>query len=137
MSECRERCERAMLSLEQPATANTSLRMELQINLASAMFITMGPAEQVGTLLTEALDTADALNDPDAQTRALSILISIYGFRGKYGRARIAAERIEQIATRIKDPVNLRAAYRQMGLTLLMSGKPREAQQFFEALLSG
>jgi predicted ATPase/DNA-binding winged helix-turn-helix (wHTH) protein len=133
--ECRERCERALLSLEPRVAANMSLRMQLQMALAGAIFITMGPAEQATTLLTEALETANALNDTDAQTRAVSTLISIYGFRGEYRRARIAAERIEQIATRIDHPVNLRVAYRQMGLTLLTSGKSREAQQYFERIL--
>ena len=135
MIECRERCERALLSLEPHVTANMSLRMELQIAFASAIFITMGPPEQAKTLLTEALETADALNDLNAQAEALSTLLAIYASRGEYGRAQIAAERIEQIAHRIDDPVNLRVAYRQMGLTLLTSGKPREAQQYFERVL--
>jgi predicted ATPase/DNA-binding winged helix-turn-helix (wHTH) protein len=43
MSECRERCERALLGAEPHVTANPSLRMELQIALAGAMYITMGP----------------------------------------------------------------------------------------------
>jgi predicted ATPase/DNA-binding winged helix-turn-helix (wHTH) protein len=135
MRECRERCERALLSLEPHVTANVSLRMELQMALAGAIFVTMGPAEQAKTLLTEALETADALNDPDAQTRALSALISIYAFRGEYGRGLIAAERIEQIATRIDDPVSLRVAYRQLGARLLTSGRLREAQQYLERVL--
>jgi predicted ATPase/DNA-binding winged helix-turn-helix (wHTH) protein len=135
MSECRERCERALLSLEPHVTANTWLRMELQMAVAAAMLITMGPAEQARTLLTEALETADALNDLDAQARTLSTLFSIYAYRGEYGRARIAAERIEQIAPRIDDPENLRVAYRLMGIALLTSGKPREAQQYFERVL--
>ena len=57
MSECRERCERALLSLDPHVTANAKLRMQLQVALASAMFITLGPAEQAKTILTEALDT--------------------------------------------------------------------------------
>src|SRR6202035_6046300 len=104
MSECSERCERALLSLEPHVTANMPLRMELQINLASAIFITMGPPEQAKTLLIEALETADALNDLNAQAGALSMLISIYFSRGEYGSAQIAAERIEKIAHRIGDP---------------------------------
>ena len=135
MGECRERCERALLSLEPHVTANMSLRMELQIALASAIFITMGPPEQAKTLLTEALETADALNDLDAQAGALSTLVAIYASRGEYGRARVAAERIEQIAHRIGDPIHLRVAYRQMGITLLTSGRPREAQQYLERVL--
>ena len=135
MSECRERCERALLSLEPHVTANMSLRMELQIALASAIFITMGPPEQAKTLLTEALETADALNDLDAQARALSTLVAIYASRGEYARAQIAAERIEQIAHRIGDPIHLRFAYQQMGTTLLTRGRPREAQQYLERVL--
>jgi predicted ATPase/DNA-binding winged helix-turn-helix (wHTH) protein len=135
MSECRERCERALLSLEPHVTANMSLRMELQINLASAIFITMGPPEQAKTLLIEALETADALNDLNAQAGALSMLISIYFARGEFGRAQIAAERIEQVAHRIGDPVHLRFAYQQMAATLLTRGRSREAQQYLERLL--
>jgi predicted ATPase len=135
MSECRERCERALLSLEPHVTVNMPLRMQLQIALAAAIFITMGPPEQATTLLTEALETADALNDLNAQAAALSTLLAIYVLRGEYDRTRIAAERIEQIAHRIDDPVSLLAAYRELGATLLTSGRPREAQQYFERIL--
>jgi predicted ATPase/DNA-binding winged helix-turn-helix (wHTH) protein len=135
MIECRERCERALLSLEPHVTENMSLRMELQFALASAMFITMGPAEQAKTLLTEALETADALNDLDAQAGALSTLLAIYIFRGEYARAQIAAERIEPIAHRIGDPIQLRFAYQQIGTTLFLRGRHREAQQYLERVL--
>jgi hypothetical protein len=136
MIECRERCERALLGLEPHLTANMRLRMELQMDLAAAMFITMGPpADQVKTLLTEALETADALNDLHAQARALTTLAPIYAFCGEYGRAQIAAEQIEQIGHRIDDPIHLRLAYQQMGVTLFLRGRPREAQQYFERVL--
>jgi predicted ATPase/DNA-binding winged helix-turn-helix (wHTH) protein len=135
MSECRERCESALLSLEPHVTASMSLRMELQIALASAMFITMGPAEQAKTLLTEAIETAVALNDLNAQAGALSALLAIYTSRGEYARALIAAKRIEQIAHRIGDPIHLRLPYQHMGATLFLSGRPREAQRYFERVL--
>ncbi len=135
MIECRERCERALLSLEPHVTANMRLRMQLQIALASAIFITMGPAEQAKTVLTEALETADALNDLDAQAGALSTLLAIYIFRGEYARAQIAAERIEPIAHRIGDPIQLRFAYQQIGTTLFLRGRHREAQQYLERVL--
>jgi predicted ATPase/DNA-binding winged helix-turn-helix (wHTH) protein len=135
MSECSERCERALLSLEPDVTANMRLRMELQINLASAIFITMGPPERAKALLIEALATADALNDLNTQAGALSMLISIYFSRGEYGSAQIAAERIEQIAHRLGDPIHLRFAYQQMANTLLTRGRSREAQQYLERVL--
>jgi predicted ATPase len=135
MSECRERCERALLSLEPHVTANMWLRMELQMNLASAILITMGPPDQAKTLLTEALETADALSDLKAQAEALLTLLAIYAFHGEYGRVQIAAERIEQIAHRIGDPIYLRFAYQQMGAARLTRGRPREAQQYLERVL--
>jgi predicted ATPase/DNA-binding winged helix-turn-helix (wHTH) protein len=135
MSECRERCERALLGLEPHVTANMRLRMELQIALAAAIFITMGPPEQAKILLTEAVETAGALNDLNAQAAALSTLLAIYVLPGEYAWARIVAERIEQIAHRIDDPVSLHAAYRELGATLLTSGRPREAQQYLERIL--
>jgi predicted ATPase/DNA-binding winged helix-turn-helix (wHTH) protein len=135
MTECRDRCERALLGLEPWATANKQLRMELQMDLAAAIFITMGPPEQARVLLNEALETADALNDLNTQARALSTLISVHASRGEYGKARIAAERIEQIAHRIGDPIHLRFAYQQRGTTLVWGGRPREAQQYLERVL--
>jgi predicted ATPase/DNA-binding winged helix-turn-helix (wHTH) protein len=135
MSECRKRCERALLGLEPHVTANMRLRMELQIALAGAVFLTMGPPDQATTLLTETVEIADALNDLQAQARALSTLVPIYSFRGEYGKAQIAAERIEQIAHRIGEPTHIRLAYQQMGVTLFLKGRPREAQQYLERIL--
>jgi predicted ATPase/DNA-binding winged helix-turn-helix (wHTH) protein len=135
MIECRERCERALLSLETHLTANMRLRMELQIALAGAIFLTMGPPDQATTLLILALETADALNDLDAQAEALSTLVPIYAFRGEYAKGQIAAERMEQIAHRIDDPIHLRLAYQQMGVTLFLRGRPRDAQQYLERVL--
>jgi predicted ATPase/DNA-binding winged helix-turn-helix (wHTH) protein len=135
MRECRERSERALLNLEPHVTGNMSLRMDLQMALAGAIFITMGPAEQAGILLTKALETADALNDLQAQARALSTLIFICTSRGEYARALIAAERIEQIAHRIGDPIQLRLAYEQMGAALHFTGRHREARQYLERVI--
>jgi predicted ATPase len=136
MIECRERCERALLSLEPHVTANMSLRMELQMNLAAAMFITMGPPDQATTLLIEALETADALNDLHAQAATLSMLSPVYAFRGDYAGALVAAERVEQIAHRIGDPIQLLfLAYQHMGPSLFLRGRLGEAQQYFERVL--
>jgi predicted ATPase len=135
MGECRECCERALLGLEPQVTANMSLRMELQIAIAAAMFITMGPPEQAKALLTEAVETADVLNDLYAKARALTTLLPIYAVRGEYAKAQIAAEGLEQIAHRTGDPIHLRLAYQQMGVTLFLRGRPREARQYLERVL--
>jgi predicted ATPase/DNA-binding winged helix-turn-helix (wHTH) protein len=135
MNECRERCERALLSLEPGAAANRRPRMQLQIALANAMFITLGASERAKIILTEALDTADTLNDINGQARALTSLRTLYVHRGEFGSVRSVTERIAEIANRSEDSIGRRAAWRQIGITLLTSGKPREAQQYFERAL--
>ena len=135
MSECRERCERALLGLEPHVAMNTRPRMQLQIALAGAIFITLGPLHQAKAILTEALDTADTLNDIDAQARALSALRTVYVHGGEYGPAWIVAKRLSEIADRTDDPVSLRVAWRQLGTALVTSGRPREAQLYFERVL--
>jgi predicted ATPase/DNA-binding winged helix-turn-helix (wHTH) protein len=135
MIECRERCERALRGLEPQVPATIRLRMDLQMDLAGAIFITMGPPNQATTLLTEAFETADALSDLNAQAAALSTLVPIYAFRGEYAKGQAAAEQIEQIAHRIGDPTLLRLAYQQRGVTFFLKGRPREAQQYLERIL--
>jgi tetratricopeptide (TPR) repeat protein len=135
MIECRERCERALRGLEPQVPTTIRLRMELQMDLAGAIFITMGPPNQATTLLTEAFETADALSDLNAQAAALSTLVPIYAFRGEYAKGQAAAEQIEQIAHRIGDPTLLRLAYQQRGVTFFLRGKPREAQQYLQRIL--
>jgi hypothetical protein len=88
----------------------------------------MGPPVQAKTLLTEALETADALNDLKAEAEALLTLLAIYAFHGEYGGVQIAAERIEQIAHRIGDPIYLGFAYQQMGAARFTRGRLRETR---------
>jgi predicted ATPase/DNA-binding winged helix-turn-helix (wHTH) protein len=135
MGECRERCERALLGLEPEAAADQQLQMRLRIGLASALIMTLGPAEQTKTILAQALEAADILNDVDAQARVLSSLMTVYVYRGEYGKARLAVERLREIADRIGDPEIVRFADRLMGTTLLTIGRPREAQKYFESVL--
>ncbi len=135
MSECRERCERALPGLNPEVTSNRRPRMHVQIALASAMFFTLGASDEAKAILAEALDTADTLNDIDAQARALAALRTLYVHRGDYGPARVLAERMKEIADRSHDPVSLRVAWRQIGTALVTSGKPREAQGCFERVL--
>jgi len=135
MTECRERCERALLGLEPHAAANTQQRMQLQIALTGAMYITLEAAEHARTVLADALKTADALNDRDVQAWALTSLRTLSVNRGEYGPARILAERIEELADRSDNPAILRVVWRNIGTALLVSGRPREAQRYYERIL--
>src|SRR6516165_5614114 len=93
MQECRERCERAMRGLAPDSASDVRLQMWLQIGLGNSLLHTGGPSEQAETVLTEALESAEALGDLRAELRVLLDLASVIGFRGEYAKAAAASER--------------------------------------------
>jgi predicted ATPase/DNA-binding winged helix-turn-helix (wHTH) protein len=134
-AECCERCERALQQLAPGPASDTWSQMWLRIALGSSLVTTMGPSERAHSVLTEALDLANALNDLDAQARALSALVSVYIYRGEYGEAQIAVERLRQIAHHIGDSAIVVVAERTMGITLLTAGRLHEARECLEHVL--
>jgi len=135
MAECCDRCERALQSARTASSANTWPQMWLRIALGSSLVTALGPSDRARTVLTEALAIADSLNDHDMQARALSALASVYSYRGEYGHAIAAVERLRQVAMNIGDPAGVIVAERLLGTTLVTGGRPREAQQCLERVL--
>jgi predicted ATPase/DNA-binding winged helix-turn-helix (wHTH) protein len=135
MAECRDRCEQALRSFEPEAGTKTQPYMQLQIALGRALFATMGSVEQAQDVLSEALEVATTLNDVEAQVQVLALLETVSHFRGEYGEARTAVERLRQIAHRLGDPTIVNRTDRLFGNTLLLNGRPHEAQQCFEGIL--
>jgi predicted ATPase len=135
ISECRERCDRALRCLESDANPNAWPQMWLQIALGNALINTMGPSEQAQAVLTRALEVADTLNDLDAQAGALSALSTVHFYRGEHAKVRVAVERHWQITHQIGDPASIVVADRLMGTTLVTLGRHREAQQCLERVL--
>jgi predicted ATPase/DNA-binding winged helix-turn-helix (wHTH) protein len=134
-SECRERCERALLRLEPHVAANTRPRMRLQLALAYALITTMGSASRAITVLTQALEAAETLDDIDAQALSLKGLMNVFAWRDENARVRIVVERLLRIAHRIEDPTSARFAYRMMGNVHFTSGRLHEAQGYYERVL--
>ncbi len=135
MGECRDRCERALLSFDSRSGLDVRLQMELQLALASALVITLGPAEQIEAVLAKALETAEALDDFDAQARALADLSTTQLYHRDYQKALNASERLRQVADRLRDPGMVAIAAQRIGTRLLTAGKLREARQCFERIL--
>jgi predicted ATPase/DNA-binding winged helix-turn-helix (wHTH) protein len=133
MQECRERCERALLAPE--SASHARLQMWLQIGLGNSLLHTRGPSEQAQTVLTEALESAEALGDLRAQLRILLDLSSVIGFRGEYARAAAASERAGAIAQEIGDTTGVVFADRRMGMILLRTGRLAEARRYFERII--
>jgi predicted ATPase/DNA-binding winged helix-turn-helix (wHTH) protein len=135
VTECCQRCECALLRAEPNPEASSWSKMWLRIVLGRTLVTAMAPSERAVTVLSEALAIADALNDVDAQTQALSALRNVYVHRGEYGQAWIAAERLQQLAHRIGDPAITIVADVALGILLLTLGKLGEAQQCLEHVL--
>jgi len=135
MQECRERCERSLRGLAPASASHARLQMWLQIGLGNSLLHTRGPSEQAQTVLTEALESAEALGDLRAQSRVLLDLSSVIGFRGDYARAAAASERAGAIARQIGDTTGVVFADRRMGMILLRIGQLAEAQRYFERII--
>jgi predicted ATPase len=135
VTECRERCERALLALHDDGDSNTRRQMQLHAALGSALLGTMGPAEQTKTVLNKALEAAENVGDVDVQARVLLSLAGVLVFRGEYGEATGAVERFRQVAHRVGDPAMIVVADRRMGQTLFTLGRLAEAQESLERVL--
>jgi predicted ATPase/DNA-binding winged helix-turn-helix (wHTH) protein len=135
MQECRERCEQALRGLAPELASHTRLPMWLQIGLGNSLLHTGGPSEKAQTVLTEALQSAEALGDLRAQLRVLLDLASVTGFRGEYAKAATASERAGAIAQQIGDTTGVMFANRRMGMILLRIGRLAEAQSYFERVI--
>ena len=135
ISECHERCERALAELASETEAHGRLRMQLRIGVGIAMS-PRGSAAPARVVLTEALDTARSLDDLDAQARAVWALAVLHVSRGTYDEARVAAEQLREIADRGGDPAVAFLADRFMGDALLAFGRTGEARLCYERALS-
>jgi predicted ATPase/DNA-binding winged helix-turn-helix (wHTH) protein len=133
--ECRERCERALLSLEPDQSAFARQRMWLQIALGNALFVSLGSPEQTEAVLTRALEFADTSGDLEAQAQALAALSTAYVYHRDYSRAQTTLKRLREVAYEIGDPALAAVADRRLGTRLLTSGRLREARQCLESVL--
>ena len=97
--------------------------------------VATGGGGQSLDLLTQAFDTAEGLDDLDAQARALIGLLSLHNFRGELGKARAAAKRLLRVADQLGDAALSRNAGRLMGNALVSLGRLREARGFLERYL--
>lgn len=135
MTECRQWVQRALDSLGEETNLIARLRMQLQIALGFALIHTAGQAERTGKVLTEALQTAERLDDIDPQLR---MLWAMYTYRVHNGQQRSAysyAERFLRLARRKGDPADILVGERLMGNVMHYAGKLPEARQHLQRVL--
>ena len=107
-----------------------------RVDVGIPMLDVTDAARQPLNLLGRALDAAEALDDLDAQARALIGLITHHSFSAEHDRTLAAAQRLLLVTDRIGDEALSRIAGRLMGNALVMLGRPREAQGFLESYLN-
>jgi predicted ATPase len=107
----------------------------LRLDVGISMFDVTGDVRQSPDFLTSALETAEALDDLEAQARALQLLFNHHSFRAERDKALQAATRFSRVANRIGDAAVSGMADRLMGIALVMLCRPREARQFLERYL--
>ena len=107
----------------------------LRLDVGISMFDVTGDVRQSPDFLTSALETAEALDDLEAQARALQLLFNHHSFRAERDKALQAATQFSRVANRIGDAAVSSMADRLMGIALVMLCRPREARQFLERYL--
>jgi predicted ATPase len=107
-----------------------------RVDVGTSMVDPTHYARQSLALLTKALDTAEALDDLDAQARTLVGVITHHSFGAEHDTTRTAAERLLQVADRTGNAALSRNADALMGCALVMVGRPREAQGFLGSYLN-
>ena len=135
---------RAVLDWCFSAGGDTSIGVDLaafyagwfRVDVATSTVDTTRGARQSLDLLTKALDTAHALDDLDAQARALVGVITHHSFSAEHDRARAAAERLLRVADRTGNAALSRNAEGLIGSALVMVGRPREARGFLQRFLN-
>jgi len=126
-SECVTRCERALENFNLDGEKGTRRRFELQISLGFALLETMGPPTQARTLLKEALEAAEKLNDLEAQAAALwGLWLAIS--RQQHGTALPMAEQLVAVAGNLGDPATTASANYILGFSLTNAGNLEKAR---------
>jgi predicted ATPase/DNA-binding winged helix-turn-helix (wHTH) protein len=134
-SECRERTEQALGASESASGPQGPARMQLHGGLGMAMLYTMGAAERVAAILTEALELAEGLDDIDTQLRMLWALWLLHVDTGELRTAQGRADRFAGVARRAGDSAVVFVADRLAGYTLQFGGDQPAAQRCVERVL--
>jgi predicted ATPase/DNA-binding winged helix-turn-helix (wHTH) protein len=135
ISECRERAERALKSLDLSSDLSNHLLIQLYTTLGVALVYTIGLGERSAAMLNKGLEIAESRGDVDSP---LQVLWALWIYRFNNGEIRIARDLAEQflrIAHRAEDPVDIAGGDRLLGSTLHYEGDQSEARRCLERVV--
>jgi predicted ATPase len=132
VGECREWVERALSSLQQEWSPSSRLRMELTIALEFAVHYTMSPSQSGETVLSQALEIAEGLDDTESQLRALWVLFARRFISGDSRVALRLAERFSRVTHRTGDATDILVGDRLIGSAMHYAGNQLEARRYLQ-----
>ncbi len=135
VGECRDWVERALSSLQQEWSPSSRLRMELTIALEFAVHYTMSPSKTGETILTQALEIAEGLDDTESQLRALWVLFARRFIGGDSRAALSLAKRFSRVTHRTGDPADILVGDRLVGSAMHYAGNQLEARRYLQHVL--
>jgi predicted ATPase/DNA-binding winged helix-turn-helix (wHTH) protein len=135
MTECRDRTRRALSCLASLSNRDDRVEMQLQIALGTSLVFTMGSVEATTEASAAGFELAKALDDYEAQLRALWALWLVQFNIGQCRTAQRTAEQFCAIARGKDDPASILVGDRLVGASLQYQGRQREAKAHFERVL--
>ena len=136
LSECRERTELALASLDDSAANASRLRMQLSAARGWALMYGVGRAREAGPAWTAALQLAEQLGDRDYMLRALWGLSIDQFNNGEFRKALEFAHRFAEAAADCSNPVDRMTADRLLATSLHYLGDQRLAHDHIQRTLS-
>jgi predicted ATPase/DNA-binding winged helix-turn-helix (wHTH) protein len=136
MEECRTRAERALATLEEGATRDERLRMQLYAAVAWSQMYTTASARDTGIAWTTASEIAQALDDTDYQLRTLWGIWATRVNRGEFREALALARRFSSLAEKKADANDRLLGDRLTGVALHFLGDQSGARRHIERMLA-
>jgi predicted ATPase/DNA-binding winged helix-turn-helix (wHTH) protein len=135
LTECHRWTERAVAALDD-ANRGTRREMDLHAALGLSLMFTRGNSEQVGNSLLRGLELAEQLGDLHSQLRLLERLHLFHVRIGNFREALAFAQRGEDVATEIGDPVLLGQIQVALGISHHLEGNSLAALGYLESALA-
>lgn len=136
LSECRERTELALASLDESAANASRLRMQLSAARGWALMYGVGRAREAGPAWTAAMQLAEQLGDRDYLLRALWGLSIDQFNNGEFRKALEFAHRFAEAAADCSNSVDRMMADRLLATSLHYLGDQRRAHDHIQRTLS-
>jgi predicted ATPase len=132
--ECRERAERALANIDD-SKLSIRLTTELRIAIGVALLHTTAVTRGIATVLANALQASESLDDIDLKLRALWAMWTYRFNNGEYLAAQPLAERFANLAISEGRPSDRFVAYRLIGNTMHFLGDQAGARRNYEHIL--